>query len=87
MRRRRWLYTLILAGGLLWIGHSLMPLLHAMYLANAPINGPTALKMEEDERIMVDELNHRIRMTVIIIVATIALREGQALVDRYSKSF
>ncbi len=84
MRKRRLLYTLILAVGLLWIGQSLMPLFDAMVSANAPINGPTALKMEEDERIMVDEFNHRIRMTVIIMVATIALREGQALVERYS---
>jgi hypothetical protein len=82
MRKRRWLYTLMLAVGLLWIGHSLVPLLHAMYSVNGPINGPTAHKMEEDEREMADEMNHRIRMTVIILVATIALREGQALLEQ-----
>ena len=83
MRKRRWLYTLVLAVGILWIGHSLLPLLHAMYSVNAPINGPTAHKMEEDERVMVDELNHRIRMTVLIVVATIAVSAGQALLDKH----
>ncbi len=82
MRRRRWIYTLILGTGLLWVVNTRPAWIDPLRLVDTPVSGPAAVEFERDEQHRVDEMNRRIKVTAVSFLAAAVVLESLAFVGR-----